>query len=98
MPQFDVYRDSDGVLLVDCQADVHSALDTRFVAPLLPAAGVPRPFPRLHPIFDIDGEPHLMATHVAAAVPRRTLSARVTSLAQDRDRIIAALDTLLTGV
>jgi hypothetical protein len=39
-----------------------------------------------------------MVTQFAAAVPARVLGKAVGSLAHERDRIIAALDMLLTGV
>ena len=34
MPQFDVYRLRDGELVVDCQADILSGLNTQLVIPL----------------------------------------------------------------
>jgi toxin CcdB len=52
---------------------------------------------RLNPIFDIDGEPHVMVTQSIATVARRELRRKVGSLAQYHDEITIALDVLLTG-
>jgi toxin CcdB len=97
--QFDVYESGFGRgLLLDCQADLLSHLNTRFVAPLLRAEEAPKPARRLNPSFGIGGEIYVMVTQYAGAVERRELGAKLTSLA-DRDReIMNALDLLLTGV
>jgi toxin CcdB len=99
MARFDVYRDPRGAgFLLDCQADLLSGLNTRFVVPLRPAADAPKPAGRLNPIFGIDGEPHIMVTQYAAAVELHELGPKVASFdAHDRE-IGNALDLLLTGV
>lgn len=98
MAKFDVFRrrQGDGYLL-DCQADLLRGLNTRFVVPLLPAQAAPTPAARLNPLFELEGESHVMMTQFAAAVPVAELAERVASL-RDRDiDIINALDMLISG-
>jgi toxin CcdB len=97
MAQFDVHRLGDG-LVIDCQSDLLQQLDTRFVVPLISQADVPIVAQRLNPVFEIDGEEHVMLTQAAAAVRRRELGAVVTSLAERSFEITGALDVLLSGV
>lgn len=99
MAQFDVYQNAFGSgLLLDCQAQLLSHLDTRLVAPLLPPAQAPKPAGRLNPAFEIGGEPYMMATQYAGAVEVRELGPKVASLAGHDREIMNALDILLTGV
>ncbi len=96
MAQFDVHRFRGGYLL-DCQSDIFDRFDTRFVVPLMPTAEVPRNFPRLMPIFDLDGRSFLMATQLASAIAAKDLGKAHMSLADHRYRIQAALDMLISG-
>lgn len=96
MARFDVYRGPGGELLLDCQADVLSHFETRFVVPLLPAKGAVQA-DRLHPRLVVEGDEVLMVTHLASAVPRKMLRGRVTNLRADEAAIMNALDMLLTG-
>lgn len=99
MARFDVYENPAGIgLLLDCQANLLSHLNTRLVAPLLPAGQGPKPAGRLNPAFDIGGERHVMMTQYAAAIELRELGPKVASLADGDREIISALDILLTGV
>lgn len=98
MARFDVYRDRNGPgLLLDCQANVLSILDTRFVVPLLPPHVAPNPAGRLNPLFEIGGHPYVMATQFASAVAVRELGERVVSLIDRDTAIIGAIDMLLSG-
>lgn len=96
MARFDVHAHDGVSYLLDCQADVLGSFDTRFVVPLLPAEGA-RHATRLHPLFEIEGRAFVMVTHLAAAVPVRDLGRRVTSLGGEHDRIMNALDMLISG-
>tara|TARA_R110000850_G_scaffold222590_1_gene348456 strand:- start:263 stop:559 length:297 start_codon:yes stop_codon:yes gene_type:complete len=97
MAQFDVHRSPhDGALLLDCQADLLGHFGTRFVIPLLPSEGKPK-MDRLHPVFAISGEQHLLATPLASAVGVDDLGPKIASLADQRDEILNALDMLLAG-
>ena len=96
MARFDVHSHDGSGYLLDCQADVLSNFETRFVVPLLPAEGA-RHATRLHPLFEIEGRAFVMVTHLAAAIPVRDLGQRIMSLRDEHDRIMNALDMLLTG-
>lgn len=98
MAKFDVYRLlGETTLVVDCQADLLDNLGTRFVAPLLPEADVPRPMARLNPRIVIGGRSMVMATHLASAIPLKELDERITSLLHEQDAIGNALDMLICG-
>lgn len=99
MARFDVYRNRSGTgLLLDCQADLLSGLETRLVVPLLPPPDAPLPARHLNPAFDIGGERHVMVTQYAAAIETRELGPKVASLADRDHEIMKALNFLLTGV
>ncbi|MDZ3830609.1 MAG: CcdB family protein [Sphingopyxis sp.] len=98
MAQFDVWRTPDGDLVVDCQSDLLHHLDTRFVAPLLPADQFEVVARRLNPLFTVEGVEHVMYTQFAAAVPAHQLDDFVVSLGDRGFVIIDALDVLFTGV
>ena len=89
-------RDGPGFLL-DCQADLLSDLNTRFVVPLLPEADAPTPAARLNPSFEVGGERVVMVTQFAAAVPVKELGDPVGSLLAEQDAIGNALDMLISG-
>ena len=97
--QFDVHRNRAGSseyapYLLNIQADLLADLDTRVVVPLIL---VPL-FGRLHPILSIENEQVVMATHLVAAIRRTELGAPVTSVRDQRDEIVRAVDILLIGV
>lgn len=98
MAQFDVHRVSGSGLVLDCQNVSLAHLGTRVVLPLIPVSKVPPARDRLHPVFEIDGQPHLLATHLAATVPVKELGPVVASLSSEHYAIIGAFDRLLTGV
>ena len=80
MARFDVYANPDGPgALLDVQADLLEALNTRIVVPLMPQDQAPAPARLLNPVFDIDGDPLVMVTQFLAAVPRHALGQRVIS-------------------
>ena len=101
--QCEVHANADGngshiPYLVDVQNDLLSGLETRVVAPLVLATSFGRPVSRLHPIFAVEGQRVVMATHLLAAVRRGTLGPSVASLLDQREVIIAAIDVLWSGV
>jgi toxin CcdB len=98
MPFYAVYRgDLREGRLLDCQAPTLAYLNTRLVAPLLPARRTPERIPRLHPLFEIEGEELVMATHLLAAVPVRTLGPRVGTVSDPDHLVLNALDMLISG-
>ncbi|HET6536073.1 MAG TPA: CcdB family protein [Sphingomicrobium sp.] len=99
MAQFDVYEMAGGnKLVIDCQSDLLSFLESRFVAPLVAKADAPKPGRRLNPIFSIEGVEHVMLAQYSAAIDRRQLGAVVVSLADRSFEITDALDVLISGV
>jgi toxin CcdB len=99
MAQFDVHASPSGRgLLLDCQADLLSDLDTRFVAPLLPLDEAPKPAGRLNPLFDVRGKRYVMVTQYVSTLELRELGLRIASLARHHHEIVNALDVLITGV
>ena len=98
MARFDVYANREGVgYLLDCQANLLSNLNSRFVVPLLPLEEAPQPARRLNPIFEIKGSSYVMVTQFAATVPSRLLKERITSLVDEEIAVGNAIDMLLTG-
>lgn len=98
MARFDVYPNLDGAgFLLDVQANLLDGLNTCVVVPLMPASSAPLPAKRLNPVFDIQGESHVMVTQFMAAVPVAILKAPVVSLAGCDVEIGNALDLLFVG-
>ncbi len=98
MARLDVYRNPEGDgYLLDCQADLLSGLNTRFVVPLLPREAAPDPATRLNPVFVIEDREHVMVTQFAAAVPASLLRKRVVSLRDQHIAVGNAIDMLLAG-
>lgn len=85
--------------VMELQANLLSDLNTRLVAPLAPLRLYRGAIPRLNPVIDIAGEPHVLITHQMAALPARLLAAPPIANAQARRYdIIAAVDFLVTGI
>lgn len=99
MARFDIFPDPAGAgYLLDVQADLLDALNTRVVVPLMPVNRAPKPAARLNPVFEIEAERHVMVTQFLSAVPASVLAAPVGSLLRHDTELTAALDLLLTGV
>jgi toxin CcdB len=98
MAKFDVHRlVQGGRYVLDCQADILSGLNTRFVVPLLPIDEAPKPATRLNPLFEIEGARFVMATQFAATIPAAELKAPILTLKDHAFAIGNALDMLITG-
>lgn len=105
MAAFDIYTNPEprtrGVMpyIVQLQANLLSDLNTRLVAPFAPARLYRGVVPRLNPVIEIEGEPHVLLTHQMAALPARLLAAPpVASAEAHRYDIVAAVDFLVTGI
>jgi toxin CcdB len=101
--QCDVHRNADDdsgeiPFLLDIQANLLADLQTRVVVPLIRTRAFGRRAMRLHPLFTIDGQDVVMATHLVAAVRKQTLGAPVVSLQAERDIVLNAIDVLWSGV
>ena len=84
--------------LLDLQADMLSALDTRLVAPLVPVAEFGPAATRLNPALRIGNRNLIMDTALMAGVPKKLLGERVASLADRSADILGAVDFLVSGV
>lgn len=104
MAQFDVYLNPNPntrkaiPYLLDVQADLLDALNTRVVAPLVLAEEMGLPAKQLNPQFKIKGMPVVMSTAELAGVSTSSLGDKVASLKNKREEIIGALDLLFTGI
>lgn len=106
MPQFTVHRNQNTAtrsrypLLLDVQSDLLGPLGTTVVIPLTPASAAARrsALKTLMPVCQVDGKGYVLATPMLAGIARRELGPAVTSLAGERQAIVAALDLLLTGI
>jgi len=83
--------------VLNVQASLLDHLGTRVVVPLVPAERTSPPIKELNPVFDIDGEPHVMVTQALAAVPLNELKRARFSLDTHHEAITRALDILLIG-
>ena len=98
MAKYDVYPGSErDTLLLDVQADLLNALNTRMVVPLMAAGKAPVPAKRLNPVFVIEGMEYVMVTQFMAAVPRAILRDPVANLNDSFEEITAAIDMLTRG-
>ena len=95
MAQFDVYRLTDGQMVLDCQNDLLDDIGTRFVLPLMPDGAAPAPNRHLNPSMAINGEPMHLVPQFAVAIRTSELRQYVGSLAKHRDAIVRAIDTLI---
>lgn len=97
MPQFQVYRLPDGMLVLDLQSDLLRTR-TRVVAPLLPVTDDLPALTRLEPVFEIDGVALALHTGELAAIPGRLLRQDPVADLRDRDdQIRRALDMVFLG-
>ena len=104
MAQFAVHRNKDQhskstfPLLVDVQSDLLEELNTRVVIPLTKAAGLAKkPLSHLTPALSFDGDTYLLMTPQLAGIARADLGPQAGTLSDQREKIVAALNFLLTG-
>ena len=95
MARFDVYRLTDGGLVVDCQADFLADIGTRFIVPLMPLDDAPPANARINPTFDLEGERLVLVTQFAAAIRTSELRSRVGSLDAEHLSVTGAIDVLI---
>jgi toxin CcdB len=85
-------------LVVVAQADMLRHLTTRFVIPLQPVSVFDGTKSSLNPRFMVDDEEMVLLTEFASAVRSRELGSTIASLANSREKIVGAIDLLVTGV
>jgi len=103
--QFDVFDNPSPRMrdvypyVVDVQSDLLSALATRMVVPLtvttLAATDLPR---RLCPVLTVNGQSLMLVPFEAAPLDKRLLRTEVTSVRDRSHEIIAAMDSVLSGI
>lgn len=103
MSQFDVHRTSGRLAkafpyLVEVQSDLLHVAMRCVVVPLVPQALLESSIPRFQPVFELQGVSLVLAPLDIFSAPPRLLGPVVASLAHERERIVAALDLLFTGV
>ncbi len=85
--------------LLDVQNDLLSELRTRVVVPLSLASAVSyKLMASLIPSFELEGQSVAMLTPQLAGISRQDLGEPVADWSVHRDRIVAALDFLITGI
>ena len=103
MAQFDVFENSNPETtslfpyLLDVQADMLDNLPTRVVVPLMNRSALRAPIPVLNPILEIRHAEVIMLTPQLVGIQTGLLGAKVCSVKEKRDVIIAALDLMFTG-
>jgi toxin CcdB len=103
MAQFDIYENPNRTpgdpvkYLLDLQAGHLDDLPTRVVAPLVPPESLGPPMRILNPRIEVHGEPHILLSHLLAAIPAKVLGRSIDSATAQRDEIIGSVDFLLTG-
>jgi toxin CcdB len=85
--------------LLDVQSPLLDRLATRVVVPLYPADRMPFPTAsQLSPKFEIEGSAYRLLTPNIAAMPRKWLGRSVLDCRAQSHTIVAALDTLISGI
>jgi len=102
MAQFDVHRNPgrhrDSIpFVVVVQSSLYDGYRRRVVVPLVSKTSLGKVAnPRFNPAFRIKGMSVVLHPLEIVSVARENLGERVGSLAEEGDRIVAALDELLT--
>ena len=103
--QFDIYENPSPRMrdiypfVVDVQSNLLSALATRMVVPLavtsLSAKDLP---PRMCPIITVNNKPLMLVPFEAAPLDKRLLRIEIASVLERSYEIIAAMDSVLSGI
>lgn len=83
--------------LLELQSDLLTDLNTRLVAPLVPAARFGPPASRLNPVLRIGSRNFVMDTALIAGIPANQLGERVATLGERSAEVLGALDFLVSG-
>ena len=89
---------ADGTRVVILQSDLLAPMQTRVVAPLLPAEKAGRPMPPPTPAVQLGGAHYRLMPQLAATLTLAELGTREGSVAHLRDEITRAVDCLLGGI
>ena len=101
--QFDVYRNplrggrEERPFVVVIQHDFLADRPSRVVVPLVVARAM-QPERRMNPLLEVLDQSYYLSPTETVTLPVRQLREQVDNLGRERDRIVAALDMLFTGV
>ncbi|GGY00683.1 hypothetical protein GCM10007160_30520 [Litchfieldella qijiaojingensis] len=105
MAQFCVYENKNPAsrkqypYLLDIQSDLLSELRTTVVVPICPASlAEGMQISRLNPSLEFNGEDFIAMIQDLAGIDRQRLGSKVRDLNQDREKIIAAVDFMISGI
>jgi toxin CcdB len=106
VPQFAVHRNRHAdtkarfPLLLDVQPDLLAELGTLVVVPLAPASPGTRRgvLQTLTPICIVEGRDYVPVAPQQAGISAKELGPAIADLAHERQKLIAALDLLFTGI
>ncbi|MBV1876759.1 MAG: CcdB family protein [Pseudomonadales bacterium] len=105
MEQFDVYINTDKdtnktyPYFVDIQNGLLDTLNSRVVIPLTPANQSDKSYPsNLCPTIKIENKNYALLTHQLTSVSANFLKKNEGSLRTSRDKIVGAIDFLVTGI
>ena len=103
--QFDVFENPSPRMrevypfVVDVQSNLLSALATRMVVPLAVTSLAAKDLPqRLCPIITVNNRPLMLVPFEAAPLDKRLLKAEITSVQERSYEIVAAMDSVLSGI
>lgn len=102
MAQFDVYRNrgqtrDNAPFFVTIQSALYDGYERRVVVPLIRKSSLDKIIsPLLNPTFVIDGIPVVLNPLETFPIPKDKLGKFVHSLSDEGDRIVDALDELIT--
>ena len=103
MAQFHIYENSNAETsevypyLLDVQSNALSSLPTRTVIPLARASYFKKVVTILNPRVKIDQVEVVVSTAQMASIDARILGAKVGTLRDERDEIVAAIDLLISA-
>jgi len=95
--QFDIWMTTEGDHVLVLQHDLLSDLATRTVCLLLPDTSPVPMIASLGPLVSAGDLRLRVVPHVMATLTLKELGQYVTNVSHDRDRIMRALDVLLSG-
>ena len=103
--QFDIYENPSPRLrdvypfVVDVQSNLLSALATRMVVPLAVTSLAAKDLPyRLCPMITVNNMPLMLVPFEAAPLDKRLLKKEIASVLERSHEIIAAMDSVLSGI
>lgn len=103
MAQFDVFHNANPdtkdeiPYLLDIQADILESIATRVIVPISSLEKIPKPISIVNPVFNIDGQEMVALFDELSAYPKNALGDKISSLIDERAKIMQAYDFLFQG-